>query len=126
MSTTVNNATNIAIGIVFAAIPVTTFADNSEGTGRQQPTIQLNISADQRAILSLSDEQQLVVGSGTLHQGYSELSLDAFGTQDTQSDWGHAEVLLGCHQADVLVYQNIDGQAVEVFASQIATDSCAQ
>lgn len=114
-------------------------ADSSHGTGRPQASSQTNLSDEpsivpadngegtgQRILLSFKHAQQLIAGSGTLNQGYSQLNLDAFGAQSTQSNWGHAEVLLGCHQADVLVYQNVDGLVLEVFATQIAIDHCTQ
>lgn len=101
-----------------------TLADGSQGTGRQEPTVQLSIGADQRAILSLDDGQQLIVGSGSFDQGYSQLNLDAFGDQQSQSGWGYAEVLLGCDKADILVYRQVDGQLQEMIATQVAIDSC--
>lgn len=41
-----------------------------------------------------------------------------------QSDWGLAEVLFHCENADVVLYQNIDGELVEFASMNVATEQC--
>lgn len=100
------------------------YGDTAGGTG--EPRIQLHITSDQRAILSLSEGQTLAIGSANLQQGYAELPLDVFSATSSQTDWGKAEVLFGCGVADVLVYQQRNGQWVEVLAEQLVTDTCIE
>lgn len=98
------------------------FGDTAGGSG--EPRIQLQVTADQRALLSLSEDQTLAVGSAQLNQGYAELPLDAFGSQSSQNNWGRAEVLLGCGVADVLIYQRVDGYLQEHIAIQLTVNMC--
>lgn len=105
-------------------LPVTGIASSSTGTGN--PKIQLSVSDDQRVVLALNEQQQWLIGSADMQQGYAELPLDAFSSDATQSNWGEAHILLGCGQADILVYQNQNGNRVEVAATQLAIDECVE
>lgn len=107
-----------------ALIANNSFAEIVGGTGT--PQIQLQVTEDQRAVLSLSEGPTVAIGSANLEQAYAELPLDAFSTTSSQTDWGKAEVLFGCGVADVLVYQQRNGQWIEVLAEQVITDACIE
>ena len=101
------------------------YAESNTGTGT--PTIRVAVTEDQRVLVQVSEPQSSVVGSAELQQGYSDLTLDAYNHQGpAQANWGRAEVLMGCGTADVLVYQAVDGQEVEVYAQQVDINACYQ
>jgi len=101
-------------------------SESSSGTG--SPTVQLVVTENQRVLMQISEGEATIVGSATLQQGYGELILDAFESQQDQlqAGWGRAEILFGCYQADVAVYQNIQGEWQEHAVGTIAVDTCVE
>jgi len=96
-------------------------AAGEQGTGFN---IHVAVSSEHRVILQAHDDQVLVVGSETTDSDFTEVTLDALSVQGITPEWGKAEVLLGCYQADVQVFQSVDNQWLAVAASQVSTTYC--
>lgn len=117
--------TLVSSSIVLLIALTNAHAESNTGTG--VPAIRVAVTEDQRVLVQVSEPQSSVVGSAELQQGYSDLTLDAYNHQGpAQANWGRAEVLMGCGTADVLVYQAVDGQEVEVYAQQVDINACYQ
>ncbi|MCG8466014.1 MAG: hypothetical protein MI750_14360 [Xanthomonadales bacterium] len=98
-------------------------AAGEQGTGFN---IHVAVSSDHRVILQAQDSHVLVVGSETTESDFTELTLDALSEQGIIPEWGKAEVVLGCFQADVQLFQNIGDDWQEVAASQVPTSFCGE
>lgn len=117
--------TLVSSSIVLLIALTNAHAESNTGTG--VPAIRVAVTENQRVLVQVSEPQSSVVGSAELQQGYSDLTLDAYNHQGpAQANWGRAEVLMGCGTADVLVYQAVDGQEVEVYAQQVDINACYQ
>lgn len=109
------------------ALSVVVFQANAEsGGGSGEPQIQLQVTPDQRIILSLIEGPTLAIGSAKLEQAYAELPLDAFSATSSQTNWGKAEILLDCDVADVLIYQLVEGGWQERMAAQVSLGECVE
>jgi len=117
--------TLVSSSIILLIALTNAHAESNTGTG--VPAIRVAVTENQRVLVQVSEPQSSVVGSAELQQGYSDLTLDAYNHQGpAQANWGRAEVLMGCGTADVLVYQAVDGQEVEVYAQQVDINACYQ
>lgn len=103
--------------------------ENGTGTGlltesMEGASLKLSLSEDQRLILSVSESSRLIQGSAQLEQGYGQLVLDAFELEQEaiEANWGNAEILLGCYQADILIEQ----AEQTTVAGSFTTDYCPQ
>lgn len=66
-------------------------------------------------------------GGGTGDDAGGGTGSDAVGTNSINSDWGYAEIAIGCGQADVIVYRkNSDGIVVEDTVTTVLVDLCLQ
>ena len=110
---------------VVGAASLAAHASHENGTGEPDTTINLAQSQDQRTVIQLDYQGVTLLGSTQLEQGYGEATLDAVDATGLRTDWGRAEIVAGCDQADVIVYQLQDGLEVEVLATQVALDGCA-
>ncbi|GAB4187982.1 MAG: hypothetical protein Tsb002_13810 [Wenzhouxiangellaceae bacterium] len=109
--------------LVFPVV-LSSYASNEQGTG--EPIINMVVTSSSTIVVSIESGDFQLIGSEALVSGYSDLALTA---RDQASgallpEWGRVEVLLGCYQADVLLYQQTDGGSQEVLATTVATDYC--
>lgn len=124
MANTHKSTSTYAVCVALSAFVFQANAETVGGSGA--PIIELKVTDENRAIVTLNEGTTLAIGSAALEQGYAELPLDAFNSEITQSDWGKAEVLLGCGVADVLIYQQVDGQWQEHSVQQVSLDICVE
>ncbi|GAB4181565.1 MAG: hypothetical protein Tsb002_01630 [Wenzhouxiangellaceae bacterium] len=113
----------IALMIALSVVHSVT-AENQEGTG--QPTINMALSGGDEAVIVINAESQQLFGASTLTEGYGEVTLSALDQASgaLQTQWGRAEILLGCYQADVVLYQQTSSGWEEIAATVVAIDHC--
>ncbi|GAB4190940.1 MAG: hypothetical protein Tsb002_19210 [Wenzhouxiangellaceae bacterium] len=100
--------------------------------------------AESHLLASLNEQSILLYGAATAVTlpGYQELLLTAYeGTYSPEGPiinetgggtggsspvnyWGSAEILFHCYNADLVIYQNINGIPVEIAATNVATNDC--
>jgi len=104
--------------------PLICQAENEEGSGN--PTVQLVVTGSQRVVVQIQETDALLMGGADLPNGYGELVLDQYDSASGAliPDQGHAEVLLGCYQADVLLYRQEEGVWIESVAVTVDTQLC--
>lgn len=100
------------------------YAASEEGTGA--PSIEMAVTQDNWVVMSLDESSIYAVGAHGLNKGYAQLALDSvqYGTGTIQAGWGRAEVFVGCGQADVIVYRQINGEWVEYAVDRVAVNNC--
>ena len=95
--------------------------ENQEGTGL---AFHISVDNNQRIIFNANADTLQALGSGFTQQHYAEIIVDAISNQQITPSWGKAEVLLGCGIADVILYQAVGAEWVEVAVTQVVIDYC--
>ncbi|GAB4181562.1 MAG: hypothetical protein Tsb002_01620 [Wenzhouxiangellaceae bacterium] len=99
-------------------------AENEQGTG--QPTINMALNGSNEAVIVINAESLQLFGASALTEGYGKVTLSALDQASgaLQTQWGRAEILLGCYQADVVLYQQTSSGWEELIATVVAIDHC--
>lgn len=112
--------------LILTLVGVNAGAEVVTGTGLLR--VQVTYASDQQVVVRMIDGRLTAIGRIKLDHGYGTGKMDAFVQPHgrVQAEWGRAEILTGCNQADVAIYQYAGGGEQLVVATTVQTDRCDQ
>lgn len=114
----------IQIGMLLPAIA---FASNEQGTGTPESDGGHHLIGDGMVTIALTLDGQHLLGAVDPDEILSVIEIKQVDHDSgLLTDWGVAEVQLGCHEADLLLYQLNDGGSETVSTVRIPTLFCPQ
>ena len=114
------------IGLIGMLLPLLAMASNEQGTGVPESGGNQRIIGGNQVILEMPFGQQKLLGVADTANEYSVINLIRFDVSSgSHVQWGSAEVVLGCFEADVLLYPAAN-QNLEQTAIRINTNYCAE
>ena len=114
------------VGLIGMLLPLIAMASNEQGTGVPETGGNQRIIGSNQVILEMPMGQQNLLGVVDAANEYSVINLIRFdASSGSHVQWGSAEVVLGCFEADVLLYPAAN-QDLEPTAVRVSTDYCAE